>query len=198
MTCLKPCSKPAKETGRCGQIHIPFLSIQVFKVFGISEICYSAQKSQMKWCFLSLQEQNKHRERMSLSWKKKASTQRGNGENKAEKKWWVEKNNWSTGDTEQKQTSSIRCFIRGVTTQPEVCLTHCKSKMKKGRRGERKKGERAERKEKDERREEKGTHGIDVLQGGITDGGAWTTPGTSAISNKVLIAFSRLGIRLSG
>lgn len=61
----------------------------------------------------------------------------------------MEKNNWSTGDTEQEQTSSIHCFIRGVTTLPEVCLTHYKSKMKKGRRGGRKKGERAERKEKD-------------------------------------------------
>lgn len=50
-------------------------------------------------------------------------------------------------DTELKQTSSIHCFIRGVTTQPEVCRTHYKSKRKKGRRGERKKGERAERKE---------------------------------------------------
>lgn len=33
---------------------------------------------------------------------------------------------------------------------------------------------------------------------GPTGGGAWTTPGTSAISNKVLIAFRRLGIGLSG
>lgn len=52
-------------------------------------------------------------------------------------------------DTELKQTSYIHCFIRGITTQPEVCRTHYKSKRKKERRGGRKKGERAERKEKD-------------------------------------------------
>jgi len=58
------------------------------------------------------------------------------------------KSNCSTRDAEQKATSSIHCFIRMATIQPELCLTP------QGYRTERRKGEEEE-KEKEEKTQSK-------------------------------------------
>lgn len=166
----------------------------MFKVFGISEICYSAQKSQTKWCFLSLQEQNKHWERMSLSWKKSLHTDRGEMGKIRQKKMMGGKK-LLVNRRYRTETNLLYPLLHQRGNNPAWGLPD--PLQVQNEEGE-KRREKERRKSREKReRHCSGTHGRDVLQGGTTDGGAWTTPGTSAISSKVLIAFSRLGIGLS-